>query len=220
MAEVTVLGERFAEFYREFLAFFPSPFDGYMNLLLLVLIVSVYCVFVWKFYRFVATRDIISLNLNQYNKTENPHLAKILAGGLYFLEYIIILPFIIFFWFGIFTIFLAFLTENLETSQILIISATIIATIRMTSYYKEDLAKDIAKLLPFTLLGIAITKFGFIQVDQIIAHIISIPTLFGDILNYLIFIIILEIILRLFSFLFSILGVDEPVKEPVEEKEN
>ena len=113
-----------------------------------------------------------------------------------------------FFWFIIFAFFLTFLSE-LEIQTLLLISATIVAAIRMTSYYKEDLSRDIAKLLPFTLLATSILNPAFFNIERIFTHFNELPNFLGNIFYYLIFIIILEIVLRFFDFIFSLFGVEE-----------
>ena len=138
------------EAYNLFVASLPQWAQHFISFFLLALLILIYAVFIWKFYRWIATKNLLELNLNKYNKSQNPALAKMFAGLFYLLEYIIILPFLIFFWFLIFTLFLLVLTENLPVNSLLIISATIIAAIRMTAYYNEDLSKDLAKLVPFT----------------------------------------------------------------------
>ena len=200
-----------SEAYTAFISTLPNWTQDFITLFLLVLLVVIYSIFIWKFYRWVATKNIIELNLNKYNKSEHPFFAKVLAGFFYFLEYIIIIPFLIFIWFGVFTIFLIVLTKNLKVSELLIVSAIIIAAIRMTSYYKEDLAKDLAKLLPFTLLAVAITKPDFFNIQRIISQVSQIPSFFSQILIYLLFIVILEIILRFFEFIFSLFNLHEEV---------
>ena len=182
---------------------------NFLNLFFLVLLVVFYSIFIWKFYRFIATKNLIKLNLNQYNKSEHPATSKFLKVIFYFIEYIVILPFLIFFWFFAFTLFLIILTKNIDINTILIISATIIASIRMTAYYKEDLSKDLAKLLPFTLLGIAITTKGFFNADKILTQINQIPLVLSSIFPYLVFILLLEIILRSFELLFSVLNIND-----------
>ena len=208
--------------YNTFLNSLPEWAQSFMNLFLLIILVFIYAVFVWKFYRFIATKNIFGLDLNKYNKTDNPALTKILAGGFYFLEYLIILPFVVFFGFAIFTIFLIFLTENLEVSALLTISAVVIAVIRVACYYKEELAKDLAKLLPFTLLAISLVNPNFFDFNRILGNIAQLPSFFNQILIYLAFIIILEIVLRLFDFIFSLFGLEKvpEVKEPPQTKSN
>jgi len=209
--------------YNEFIASLP-PFAGnFFNFLILVLLIVIYSVFIWKFYRFISTKNVFGLNLNKYNKSKNPLFTKLFAGALHFVEYIIILPFLIFFWFAIFTLFLMLLTQNQDLSLILIISATIIAAIRMTSYYKEELSREIAKMLPLTLLAITVlnpNSFSQTQyVEKIINHLSQIPSFFSQILYYLGFIIILEVILRFFDFIFSLFELEEAPKSEEEIEE-
>ena len=196
-------------FYNSALSLLPLFAQKFVNLFLIVLLIFLYSVFIWKFYRFVAKKNIIELNLNKYNRSEHPFLSKTIAAFFYFIEYIIVMPFLIFFWFSIFTLFLIFLTDSLEIGVLLIMSAAIIAAIRMASYYHEDLSRDLAKLFPFTLLAISLLNANFFSIERILNRFQDIPTFFGEIFIYLIFIILLEIILRVVDFLFSLFKLNE-----------
>jgi hypothetical protein len=211
----------FVAVYDSFISILPSPFQNFINLFLLVLLIFIYSLFIWKFYKFIAEKNIFGLDLNRYNKSEHPLITKLIAGGLYLVEYIIILPFLIFFWFTIFTFFLILLIEKgIEVGTILLISAVVIAAIRMAAYYQKGLAEDIAKILPFTLLAIFVLNPQFFTIGfltRIISSIGEIPSFFSEIIGYLVFIIVLEIILRLFEFLFSLFGIDEEETKPKEE---
>lgn len=206
-------GLKAIDVYNSFISIFPDYVKDFVILFLLVLIIVLYSVFIWKFYRFIARKNIIGLNLSKYNKSQHPFLEKLFAVILYFVEYIIILPFIIFFWFSVFAIFLILLTEGIDMKSILIITATIIASIRMVSYYNEDLSKDLSKLLPFTLLAITITKPGFFNIETILGHFSEFSGFFDKIVFYLIFIISLEIILRGFDFMISLFELRAPQLE-------
>lgn len=204
------------ETYNLFILTLPVWAQNFISLFLLVLLIFIYVIFIWKFYRFISTKNIISLNLNKYNKSEHPVAAKLFAGFFYFLEYIIILPFLIFFWFAAFTIFLILLTKDLEVGSLLIISATIIAAIRMTSYYKENLSRELAKLLPFTLLAISMLNPGFFSIERVFSQLSQIPSFLNQIIYYLLFIITLELILRFFDFIFSLFSSNKEVSKEVE----
>ena len=198
--------------YQILLNSIPVSAQSFVNFFLIVLMILVYSMFIWKFYKFISAKNILKLNLSQYNKATFPLFEKILATGFYLLEYIIILPFIIFFWFSAFTMFLILMTENLSTSALLLISATTIGAIRMSAYYKEELAKELAKLIPFTLLAFSLLNPTFFSVERIIGQFNEIPSFFSQIAGYLLFIIVLETILRFFDFVFSLLGVDEEIE--------
>ncbi len=202
-------GSDVLEVFNAVISSLPLWAQNFVNLFLLVLVVFVYVLFIWKFYHLIARKNILQLNLNKYNRSQHPGLVKFVAAIFYLLEYIIILPFLIFFWFAVFTFLLILLTESLDVGTLLIVSATIIAAIRMTSYYNQDLSKDLAKMLPLTLLAVSILNPGFLDIERIFAHLGELPNFFSDILYYLLFIVLLEIILRVFYFLFSIIGLHE-----------
>jgi hypothetical protein len=215
MAGVDIVS-KIVELYNYLLYALPPWAQTFINLFLVVMVVVFYAFFIWKVYTSMAKKNILGLDLNKYNKSKHPFLTKIFAGLLYFVEYIIILPFLIFFWFGIFAIFLILLTESLTVSQILVVSAVIIVAIRIASYYKEKLAEDLAKLIPFTLLGVSLLNPAFFNFEAILTRFQEVPAFFSQVFIYLIFIILFEIILRLFDFGFSLFGIEEPKQETEE----
>jgi len=197
------------ETYKSLLSAVPFGFQSFVNLFLVVVLMVIYSVFIWKIDRFIGTKNILKLNLNQYNRSEHPFIAKLAAGLFYFLEYIIILPVLILFWFAIFSIFLI-LVMDLDIKVILFVSAAVIATVRMVAYipkYGEAIAKEIAKLLPLNLLAIALLTPKFFDIERILGNISRLGEFFSLILNYLFFIIILEVLLRFFEFLLDLLGL-------------
>ena len=66
----------------------------------------------------------------------------------------------------------------------------------MISYYKEDLSSDLAKLIPFALLAISLIDPNFFSVEATIASLSELPLLWSQILQFLVFSIVLEWILR------------------------
>jgi hypothetical protein len=203
--------------YNEFVSILPFWAQKFINLFFISLVIVVYAIFIWKFYRWVSKKDILELNLNKYNTSTHSGMKKFMAVVFYFIEYLIILPIVVFIWFLGFTVFLMLLTENLNLSALLIISATILTAIRMTAYYKVDLSRDLAKLLPFTLLGVSITQFGTFSFENVLGHLSQIPNFIQEIAVYLLFIVIIEFFLRILDFLFVASGLHEEDEE-VEEK--
>ena len=203
--------------YSSFMSALPEFVQGAINLFLLVLLIVIYSIIIWHGYRFIARKDPLRLNLNKHNNVEQNFVSKLKKSFFYFIEYLLISPLIIFAGFSVFTVLLTVLTETSNPNSILIASAAVIGAIRMTAYYKEDLSKELAKFLPFTLLAISVLNLGIFNVEKIITHLNQIPSLFNQIIYYLLFIIILETILRFFDFIFSLFGLEEI--ESVEEKE-
>ena len=193
--------------YQLFLSSLPEIAQLAVKSLFSALLIVLYGVFIWKFYRFIAKKNIIELNLSQYNRYEHPFVEKTVAFFLYLVEYIIILPFMIFVWFSIFTLFLILLTESGDVAQLLLLSAAIIAAVRITAYYSEDLSKDLAKLLPFTLLAAALLNYGFFNLDKVLTQLTLIPSFIQHIAAYFILIIVLEGVLRIADLFLYFLGV-------------
>lgn len=167
------------------------------TLLITTILLVMYIIFVWKFYRFLAKKDIIDMNLSQYNYSGHPVLSKISASLLFILEYLIIVPILVFFWFSVLALVLLLLSRTQEIATILLISSSIIAATRVVSYYSEKPAQELAKIFPLTFLAVFISDFTeFFVLDDWISRIGQIPTLFDQIIIYLIFIAALEIFLR------------------------
>ena len=181
--------------------------QNFANLLLLTIIVAIYVVFIWKLHIFISTKNILRLNLNKYNKNNHPILAKIIAGFLYLLEYVIILPILIFFWFLIFAILLMFIASGMEPGSIILLAAITIAVLRVVAYipkYGESASAETAKIIPFTLLAIGLTEPLFFNSEEIMARVSDIPQLFQGISPYIFFIVAIELILRSLTFMVSI----------------
>ncbi len=216
--------DNFAEVYRSLVQGLPEQAQIFINLFLITILVVIYAVFVWKFYVFISTKNILRLNLNKYNRATHPVLVKVVAGLLYLLEYIIILPILIFFWLAFFIILLLLIIKGLEPEKIILIAAVTIAAIRVTSYipkYGESVSSEVAKIVPLTLLAFSLTNPLFFSLGAIREGFMLIPTVLGDIKFYVFFIIALELILRILTFGFSMFkgkGGTEIEETPKEEK--
>jgi hypothetical protein len=215
---IKLIGLQIIELYKEFISFFPSYVGNAINFLILVLLIVLYAILIWKAYKFISRKNLLNLELKKYNKFEYPFSVRLVASALYFLEYIIILPILVLISFIVLTFFLVVLSQDQEISKIFVISAVVISAIRMTSYYKEEIAQEIAKFLPMTLLAVAILNpKSFSQTQYFsnaIIQITQIPSLIGQVGSYLLMILILEITLRFFDSVFFVLKInDEEVTE-------
>ena len=165
---------------------------------------SVYTVFIFKFYRFLASKDMFRLNLYEKGQSVDHWMAKSLFAMMYYiLEYIILMPIFIFFWFGVLSLLLTFLTKTQTIETILLVAMAVVGTVRVTAYYKEELARDLAKMLPFALLGVFLIDISFFNVDDSLAIIKTISSQVEVLVYYLVFIMALEFILRTFDLVFG-----------------
>ena len=57
------------EVYDTFIVSLPEWAQIFVNLFFLIVLIFLYAFFVWKFYRFIATKNIFGFDLNKYNKT-------------------------------------------------------------------------------------------------------------------------------------------------------
>jgi hypothetical protein len=177
--------------------------ENIVLLFLFTISIFLYSVFVWKFYKRLAKRDIFDLNLERYrfDRSRWVWLKMIISVVLYIVEYCILFPIYIFFWFGIITVFLFLIAKGIEVKNILLISMSLVATIRMASYYKEELSNDIAKLIPFAFLAILITDPYFFSFERVIERIYELPSLLDNLLEFVVFVFVIE---GLFRFLYLI----------------
>jgi len=173
--------------------------EAYLQLFVFTIGLFIYAVFVWKFYKSLSRRDIFELNLEKYNLPTVKHktLKKVGSTIAYIFKYGFALPFYIFFWFLILSVFLLILSEELTVNHIILTSVVIVSTTRVTSYYKEELSTDLAKLVPFALMAILIIDPNFFSMEITITRLSQIPNLALQIVRFLIFSIVLEWILRI-----------------------
>jgi len=181
----------------------PVEYASLINVFIFAILIALYSVFTWKFYRYISKKDLINLNLQKYNTSEHPLANKFFAIILFMIEYIIILPFLIFFWFAILALIILVLSEELAAIQVIVLSAAIVAAVRMLSYYEEDLSKDLAKIFPFTILVIFIINPGFFSLERVLSNLGQIPGFLKSILLFLVLIIAVELILRIIDLVFN-----------------
>jgi len=198
MGIISTIVNGFVDAYTSIVSSLPDSYGPVINIFLYTILIVGYSIFVFQFYRFLARKNIIKINLNQYNRSEHPLFKKLFAMLFFFLEYIVILPILAFFWFAVLAFILMLLSENQPLSQILLVSAAVVGAIRVTSYFKEDLSRDLAKMFPFTVLAIFLLSPDFLEFTPIVDKLSEIPAFFSHIVTYLVFIVILEIIIRIF----------------------
>ena len=79
MVKIGDLGVNIFNYYTAIISSLPLFAQKFVGLFLIVLLIFLYSIFIWKLYRFISKKNFIELNLNQYNTSEHPLLAKTLA---------------------------------------------------------------------------------------------------------------------------------------------
>jgi hypothetical protein len=201
-------------FFLDLYNYIPQDYKFLIDFSIYIVFVALYAGFIWKFYKFISTRDFLELKLNKYNKSKHPTFSKVFAFVFYMIEYILILPFLVLSWFAMFSLFLLILNKasEIDTRQLLLISASIITLIRITAYTNENLSKEIGKIFPFTILVMFILEPNFFNMEGLFNGLFKVPDYLGDIFVLIIFIICVEFALRIFFLMNQLLIFKEPNK--------
>jgi hypothetical protein len=177
------ISEVFSNFSAESIVNFDLSFIT--PLLYLIILIAIYSISIWHFYRYIARRDCFNINTIHHQKFFS------------FLKYFLIFPIVAFIFFLGFSLMILFITKDLEFVSILSTSFAVVVAIRLTAYYSEDLSKDVAKMLPFALLGLFIADPSYFSFVEISTKISSLPEFLNLCFQFIILIVIVEWILRI-----------------------
>lgn len=161
--------------------------------------VAIYAIFIFNFYRFLGRRDIFELNLEKYEQSKNRSLRILLHLIFYVGKYLVLFPVVAFAWFIILTVLLTFLAKNRSVDSILLVAMSVLAAIRVTAYYDEDLSRDLSKMLPFALLGVFLIDLSYFSIPASVQALQQTSSQLENVIYYLAFIIGLEFLLRILS---------------------
>ena len=161
-----------------------------------VLGMALYAIFVFKFYRFIAARDMFALDLSRYQESRFRWMRGFLHVVLYVVKYVVLFPAFAFFWFAVLTLILTFLSKDRMFSEILLIALATVSAIRVAAYYNEDLSRDLAKILPFAVLAIFLIDGSFFQFSESFEVLKEVNNHRESILYYLLFLVAVEFALR------------------------
>lgn len=183
-----------------------NPAEAYATITSIIIYVAgmvVYSVFIFKFYRFLGRKNIFELDLDKYENVKFSFFRKTVVSILHFFKYVLFLPLLVFFWFSVLTILLIFLAKKQPLENILTVSITMVSAIRVTAYYTEDLSRDLAKLLPFALLGVTLVDISYFSFSEQFLVLLQLTSMWKTLVYYLMFVIILELFLKLTQPVFS-----------------
>ncbi len=176
-----------------------EAYDLLEPVVIYVLGMALYALFIFKFYRFVSSRDIFAFDVSKFENSKFRAARVFLHIVSYTGKYLFVFPIVAFFWFGAFTVLLSFLAPNREFSEILLVAMAVVGTIRVSAYITEDLSRDLAKILPFAVLGIFIINVSFFKSSESFDVLRQANDNREAILYYLAFTIALEFALRFTS---------------------
>ena len=162
----------------------------------------IYGIFVYHFYRFLSKRDMFSFNLeNRLSSKKFSSDGEASSAALRVVAFIsmnfFIFPFVAFLWFLGYSSIMFLLVHQLPTATIFLVSSALIIAVRISAYYREDLSRDLAKLLPFALLGIFLYNPEFYSLDQIAVRLKVIPSFIYQITAFIVVSMSVEIVLSI-----------------------
>ena len=148
--------------------------------LLFIIGVAIYALFVWYFYRFISKRDLFPKIFYRfsYHKKKDNIIKKIGFAAAYFFAF----PVMIFVWFIVLAFFVFLIGEDMPFHVAIFVSMAIIGVVRILSYYREDAAKEVAKMIPYAILSFLLTSAAVYANPNFFTEksIQSIPTQFID----------------------------------------
>ena len=176
--------------------YIQDAYDMLWPVAIYVVSMALYAMFIFKFYRFVASRDMFGLDFSRYKESRFRWVRRILHAITYVAKYLIVFPAFAFFWFAVLTLILAFLSKDRPITDVLLIALATVSAIRVSAYYNEDLSRDLAKILPFAVLGIFLIDASFFEVRDSLSVLREANDHRERILYYLLFLVAVEFVLR------------------------
>lgn len=177
------------------------------KMIFFVILLTLTALFIWRFYNSLSNRDLVLLNLSQYNTSSHPVTSKFFAIVLYLLEYIILAPIMIFIWSAALSIILLMVAKQRSIDEVLIISVAMVGAVRLLAYFKKEIAVDLAKLFPLTILVVFLLEPGSLNITQTISQLAQVPTLLSSLVSFLLVVFVIELFLRviytIYDFWFS-----------------
>ena len=129
--------------------------------------IVIYSTFVFKFYRFLAKKDLIDADFSQYSEGFTGFMKRLVDGVLLILQNILFAPFLISFWVLILAVILTLLSGGDDLYWNVLVATSVVGAVRVISYFSEDLARDVAKMLPFAVLGVFLVDAGSFNWDAV-----------------------------------------------------
>jgi len=167
--------------------------------LMAIIAVAVYSGFVFVFYRALAKKDLLKLDLSKYSNDFSGNVKKYLRSVLFVVQYIVIIPVLIAFWTLVLAVILTLLSDSSDHARNALIATSVVGAVRILAYWTEDLSRDVAKMLPFAVLGVFLVGSTSVQWSEFDDLMSNLPELAKSFFSSLILLAILETLLRITS---------------------
>ncbi len=165
--------------------------------LLAIIAVAAYSGFVFMFYRLLARRDILTLDLERYQDSMSGRIKAFFRTLVFLIQYAIAIPLLISFWTVVMAVILTLLSNESDHARNALIATSVVGAVRIVSYWTEDLSRDVAKMLPFAVLGVFLVGETSVKLSEFEDLYHNLPKLASSYVNSLILLSILETVLRI-----------------------
>ena len=169
--------------------------------LLAIIAIAVYSGFVFMFYRILAKKDLLTLDLSKYADDFGGKVKKYLRSVLFVIQYIVVVPILIAFWTLVLAVILTLLSDSSDHTRNALIATSVVGAVRILAYWTEDLSRDVAKMLPFAVLGVYLVSSTSVQWSEFRELLESLPELAKSFFSSLVLLAILETLLRIVTTL-------------------
>ena len=169
--------------------------------LIAIIAIAVYSGFVFMFYRILAKKDLLTLDLSKYADDFGGKVKKYLRSVLFVIQYIVVVPVLIAFWTLVLAVILTLLSDSSDHTRNALIATSVVGAVRILAYWTEDLSRDVAKMLPFAVLGVYLVSSTSVQWSEFRELLESLPELAKSFFSSLVLLAILETLLRIVSTL-------------------
>jgi hypothetical protein len=169
--------------------------------LIAIIAIAVYSGFVFMFYRILAKKDLLTLDLSKYADDFGGKVKKYLRSVLFVIQYVVVVPVLIAFWTLVLAVILTLLSDSTDHARNALIATSVVGAVRILAYWTEDLSKDVAKMLPFAVLGVYLVSSTSVQWSEFRELLESLPELAKSFFSSLVLLAILETLLRIVSTL-------------------
>jgi hypothetical protein len=131
--------------------------------LMAIIAIAAYSGFVFMFYRILAKKDLLTLDLSKYADDFGGKVKKYLRSVLFVIQYVVVVPVLIAFWTLVLAVILTLLSDSSDHARNALIATSVVGAVRILAYWTEDLSKDVAKMLPFAVLGVYLVSSTSVQ---------------------------------------------------------
>ena len=131
-----------------------SQVDEMAKTAVIIAAIVMYSGLVFRFYRLLARRTMISIDTTTDKEGFIGWLSRQNKRLIFIILYVILTPTLIGFWALVLSAILVILNGGQQLSSVAELAVAVVGAIRITSYFSENLAQDLSKMLPFAVLGV------------------------------------------------------------------